>query len=969
MDKRRWLLTRTATKGLVLILALGISLGVCSRSFARNNDPDLLNQQFLKLYQQGKYQDAIPIAEKLLAIRKKQLGLENRWTADSLNNLAVLYVDMGAYAKAEPLYQQAFKIYKELLGPDHPDTAATTDNLAGLYKHMGDYVKAEPLYQQALKIRKKTLGPDHPKTATSLNNLAELYLAMAAYGKAEPLYQQALEIDQKALGPEHPDTASDLGNLGLLYADMGDYAKAEPLYEQALKISQKALGPEHRDTATALDALAALYDNIGDYVKAEPLYQQALQIYGKVLGPEHPYTAATSNNLALLYEHMGDPAKAEPLYERALQIYKKALGPEHPDIATVLNNLALFHLRIGAYEKAEPLFQQALQIDEKVLGPEHPNTANNLGGLALLKFDLGQVLEAKALAERSGKADLATLSKVLSFASEEQRLAYQSTLDPYSLFAVLDGSDTELASAALRYKGVVLDSIIEDRLVAERSNSSQDRDLVERLAGDKHQLGQLLLQTSNKPSAEINQKIEKFEREVEEIEGGLGRYVSGLGQSRRALNVTVGQVQAAIPKDAALIEYVRYLHYLGKGAFELRYGAAVLAATGPPRWVALGSAKDVDAVVSRCQALVRDASDPGALSETLETLYGQLWAPIARTLALEVKRVIISPDGQLNFVSFATLLDSEERFLAEKYTVQYVASGRDLLRGVQPATRTAAIVFANPDFILHSRNPTVAQADGSASSVTAGNLRGNEKRGIEDLTFGALEGTQKECDRLVNVFQGWHWQVASFTGQDATKAALLQVHSPYILHLATHGFFQPSDQPDTESPAQQPAGLERSVTKSKFFKNPMHCSGLALAGAQNTLEAWKQGEAPAVENDGIVTAEDVAALDLKGTWLVALSACDTGLGEAKTGEGVMGLRRGFMQAGTQNLLMTLWPINDETTVRIMTDFYDAAHKTSNAPQALAEVQRDWLVKIRKEHGLTQAVRLAGPFVMSSQGNP
>jgi CHAT domain-containing protein len=124
-----------------------------------------------------------------------------------------------------------------------------------------------------------------------------------------------------------------------------------------------------------------------------------------------------------------------------------------------------------------------------------------------------------------------------------------------------------------------------------------------------------------------------------------------------------------------------------------------------------------------------------------------------------------------------------------------------------------------------------------------------------------------------------------------------------------------------------------------------------------------------VENDGIVTAEDVVALDLKDTWLVTLSACDTGSGESKTGEGVLGLRRGFLQAGAQNLLLTLWPISDETTIQIMTDFYEVARQTANPPQALAEVQRHWLVNIRQEHGLAQAVHLAGPFIMSSQGRP
>ena len=151
--------------------------------------------------------------------------------------------------------------------------------------------------------------------------------------------------------------------------------------------------------------------------------------------------------------------------------------------------------------------------------------------------------------------------------------------------------------------------------------------------------------------------------------------------------------------------------------------------------------------------------------------------------------------------------------------------------------------------------------------------------------------------------------------------------------------------------------------------NPMHRSGLAMAGAQRTLQAWAKGEVPPIENDGVVTAEEVGGLKLRGTWLVVLSACDTGSGEARAGEGVMGLRRGFIQAGAQNLLMTLWPISDETTVQIMLDFYDAAFKSGNAPQALADAQRDWLVKLRKERSLLPAVQLAGAFIMSSQGKP
>ncbi|MBV8416943.1 MAG: CHAT domain-containing protein [Verrucomicrobia bacterium] len=204
----------------------------------------------------------------------------------------------------------------------------------------------------------------------------------------------------------------------------------------------------------------------------------------------------------------------------------------------------------------------------------------------------------------------------------------------------------------------------------------------------------------------------------------------------------------------------------------------------------------------------------------------------------------------------------------------------------------------------------------------------------------------------------------------ASAPGFAQPLRPAVLHLATHGFFEPEDTSSDPNPnePQSPEGRP-DLTRSTFFKNPMHRSGLALAGANTTIEAWKRGQAPPIEEDGILTAEDVSTLDLKGTWLVTLSACDTGSGEARAGEGVMGLRRGFIEAGAQNLLMTLWPISDESTVQIMKDFYEAAHESGKAPEALAKVQREWLVRLRKEQGLANAVNLAGPFIMSSQGRP
>jgi tetratricopeptide (TPR) repeat protein len=962
-----------------------------------------------QLYQAvGDYAKAEPLYQQALQIREKVLGPEHRNTAESLDDLGELYVAMGEYTKAEPLIKQALQITQKVLGKEHPDTVTALNNLAQLYLAMGDYLNAEPLLQQALQIAQKVLGKEHPDTASRINSLAELYREMGEYAKAEPLLLQALRIRQKVFGDQDPITGSSVTGLALLYQDVGDYAKAEALFQQALQITKKALGMENRKTATCLNNLALLYVDMGDYAKAEPLLQQALQITQKVLGNEHPETStslnnlaglyvrtrdyakaepllqnalrirqknlgkanvntATSlNNLAGLYMATGDYAKAEPLLQQALQITQMALGNGHPDTATSLNNLAELYRATGDYAKAEPLLEQALQIYRQIFGKEHPTTVIGLTNLALLKFELGRIDEAKTLADQESEAQLNILSKMFSFTSEQQRLAYSAIFNPYSLFTLLKGSETQLTTAILRYKGVVLDSIIEDRLLAEAAKGNDDRSRLEQLKLDQRELGQLLLRPAPKISNETGQRIEELEQEVEKVEGQLAQHIAGLGQARHALGVTLEEVQAVIPNDSALVEYLRYLQYLGKGRSESRYGAVVLRSRGSARWIPLGNAADIEALVRRYQTLVRGSPDEDELSANLKALHQAIWTPIQQILSDSTTRVIISPDGRLNFVSFATLLDSNNQFLAEKFAVQYVAAGRDLLQETKLSANKEVVLFANPDFNL-MRTGTLVQEDPSAIESDE-RLRGTEKRGMEELSFDPLDGTQKESDALSKMFKSWRWETTDLTGAKATKAALLHLQSPYILHLATHGFFEPVGSSDREFEQLQTMNENQNVLKSKFFENPMHRSGLALAGAQATINAWRRGGVPPTENDGILTAEDVSTLNLKGTWLVTLSACNTGSGEAKAGEGVMGLRRGFIEAGAKNLLMTLWPNSDEATMQIMSNFYEAVHQTSSAPQALATVQRDWLVRLRQKEGLAKAVELAGPFILSSQGS-
>jgi CHAT domain-containing protein len=211
-------------------------------------------------------------------------------------------------------------------------------------------------------------------------------------------------------------------------------------------------------------------------------------------------------------------------------------------------------------------------------------------------------------------------------------------------------------------------------------------------------------------------------------------------------------------------------------------------------------------------------------------------------------------------------------------------------------------------------------------------------------------------------------KVAGYEGRKATESQLRATQSPRILHIATHGFFFPVTG-EASSGARPEPNAKASDKIAVTLRNPMQRSGVALAGAELTIDSWKRGDVPESQNDGIVTAEEVAALELSGTWLVTLSACDTGLGESRSGEGVLGLRRGFVQSGEQNLLMTLWSVSDQLTVDMIGDFYSKALSSGDAAKALAQVQRDWLVRLRQKYGLYGAVRLAGPFVLSSAGQP
>ncbi|HLL76511.1 MAG TPA: tetratricopeptide repeat protein, partial [Pyrinomonadaceae bacterium] len=352
-------------------------------------------------YAAGRYDRAEQFLRRSLELTEKAKGAEDPSLGAPLNNLATLYLDTGDYARAEPLFARAVRITEKSRGPEHPLTATALNNLAQFYHATNDFARAKELMLRVLAVREKALGPDDPSVAVALSNLGTLYDELGDPARAEELMRRALRIIEKGRGPDHPETATVLNNLGFILRNAGDFQRSEQHYARALAVNERALGPDHPTLASTIDNLAQLFAARGEYARAESLFKRAISIRERAFGAENTEVAESLSNLALLYQEQDDFARAEPLLVRSRAILEKRLGAGHGQVATALDNLGTNHHLLGRPDLAEPLMARALAIRERLYGAESTEAAvsyNNLGGLAQRR---GDAARAEALYQRA----------------------------------------------------------------------------------------------------------------------------------------------------------------------------------------------------------------------------------------------------------------------------------------------------------------------------------------------------------------------------------------------------------------------------------------------------------------------------------------------------------------------------------------------------------------------------------------
>ncbi|MGC1199747.1 MAG: CHAT domain-containing protein, partial [Geitlerinemataceae cyanobacterium] len=406
--------------------------------------------------------------------------------------------------------------------------------------------------------------------------------------------------------------------------------------------------------------------------------------------------------------------------------------------------------------------------------------------------------------------------------------------------------------------------------------------------------------------------------------------------------VTIESIQQLIPADAALVELVQYKPYdpkasPGKYWGNPHYAAYILHPTGDPQWVDLGEAAAIDTAVTDFRTALESGNNPGDPfdKQLARPLYTLLIQPLREKLG-NARHLLLSPDSQLNLIPFAALVDDNDQYLLETHALTYLTTGRDLLRlQLTAPSQQPPVLFANPDYDLPgdpnsvqlvANLGNVATLPAASSATPATNRRSLD---LDFAQFGALPNTADEAAAIAPLFAN----SSIFSQSQATENALKRLNSPNILHLATHGFFLEiaTPEPSEDSPFGSTADALRPQPETQ--ENPLLRSGLAFAGANPRQSG---------DDDGVLTALEVAGLRLRGTQLVVLSACKTGVGDVATGEGVYGLRRALTISGAKTQVMSLWNVETYATQHLMTEYYQRLAQGEERGEALRQVQLEML---------------------------
>jgi CHAT domain-containing protein/tetratricopeptide (TPR) repeat protein len=914
-----------AVKTLERILALPAAAQADMQAVTR------LDAESLRLYQQGRDVEAIPVMRQALEIRQRHLGRDDLDVATTTMNLGFLLRESGRLEEAEQHFSEALATYRRLLGDEHPTVAECLANVAALFQLKGDYGEARRLYRTALAIARSAFSDEDPLVGLIRSNLATVLYDLGDYAAAEALYHHALAIFRKSPDDPHADVAATLNNLALLAQDRGQYAAAEALHRQALKV-KRALPDENRPRiAVSLCNLAQVLTDQGRLAEAEQLHRQALAIRRDVFGQRHPLVANSLNSLALTLAARGDHAGAVALCRQAKEIWRESLGAEHPEVAASLANLGRFRQARGEYGLAEENYRAALRIRREALGETHPRVVATLNSLASLHYARGEYEQAEATWTLAAESFEAARQRVSPRGLDRSEFA--ALRSPLGFLAACLARRDAPRRAWERLEANLARGVL-DGVSARftRPLNPDERDREQRLVGWLDWLdervavlsqAERLPEHGDEPLRTLLQERDALQAELAEFERALAkRYGPAAGKV-----YDLARIQRWLRPDAALLAWLDIEGDPQAADPSGEHWACVVRSEGNPAWIKLPGTgesgrwtEDDDNLAARARELLnRPPAKPKMRARVLDRLHAQRIAPIRPHLS-GVRHLVILPAGWMAGVPVEALTD--------EYTTSYAPSGTMFAwlrkRSEQASEPEDTERVAG---LLALGDPSFGRSDFPGDLTTTRSAEGPDpqaRRIAPDLdsvlqrtrgsSFVPLPGTRNEVEAIARLFRraAGDREPRILLGSDASEQRLDalaksgELRRFRFLHVATHGVMD-----------------DRIAMRSALI--------LAQDRLPDSLERVVAGEEV---YDGRLTAGQIVRTWKLDADLVTLSGCRTALGKAAGGEGYLGFSQALFVAGARSLLLSLWKVDDTATALLMTRFYENLLGAFDQPRKL-----------------------------------
>jgi tetratricopeptide (TPR) repeat protein/CHAT domain-containing protein len=946
----------------------------------------------------GRRQEALAATEESVKIRR-ELAKTNPAVlpelARSLNNLGVDYSDLGRRQDALAPTEEALKIRRELAKTNPAvlnDLASSLNNLGTFSNELGRRQEALAATEESVKIRRE-LAKTNPAVlndlASSLNNLGTFLSELGRRQEALAATEESVKIRRELAKTNPavlPDLASSLNNLGKFLSELGRRQEALAAAEEAVKIRRELAKTNPavlNDLASSLNNLGLSYSGLGRRQEALAPTEEAVKIRRELAKTNPAFLddlAASLNNLGKFYSELGRSQEVLAPIEEAVKAFRE-LAKTNPaflgDLATSLNNLGINYDNLGRRQEALAPTEEAVKLNRELVKTNpafQEGLARNATNLAVLQLQLANPSAALPLLKETVSTEVAYLQGQLPLLPEGRRLALVEVFGDRWQIPFSQAQQGEAGAALALFTRLNRQGLLQDiqRSQALLARSGPQRPLFEQLSVVTAQLASTTL--TPQQQSELLARKERLEQEL----------YRQLPQIQPRL-VEPRQIAALLPTGGVLVEFQRYRsHDASTNQYgPPRYLALLLRPDGTIRAIPLGEAAPIDAAVAAAVTASADANQQADAAKKLADVSRLVLAPLQREL-VGVRELFVSPDGELNRLPFAALpvagpkdggmidgpITADGRTLGDAVALRLLTTGRDLLRLQQPAKAGGApVLIANPDFNAASRSaPGAASASAAASTATGTGptgLRAGQQRspGLRGLTaWQPLGGTEQEARQLAPLLGGG----AVISGPAATASLVLAQRAPRILHIATHGFFLADQAAAGANAAGGPAATgawarpaagggagDGSAAATPSREDPLQRSGLVFAGA-NRPDANPS-------DDGYLTAAEATAIDLEGTELVTLSACETGLGGVQSGEGVYGLQRSLAVAGARSTLLSLWKVDDALTATFMERYYNKL----KAGQGRANALRDTQAEFRSnKNSIYNDIRVWGAFQLS-----